>query len=68
MREAKVEIYNIKGQKIRTLSVDRSEAETQTSIFWDGTDKSGNQAFSGIYFYKVRTAKKSYTKKMIKLR
>ena len=68
MRDAKVEIYNIKGQKIRTLSAALNGDETKTSIFWDGTDKSGKQARSGMYFYKVKTVKKSYTKKMIKIR
>ena len=45
-------IYNIKGQKIRSLT--RNDLEKGShSIIWSGDDESGNPLGSGIYFYKL---------------
>ena len=44
-------IYNIKGQKIKTLAVTLSGVEG--SVVWDGTDEDNQPVSSGIYFYKL---------------
>ena len=62
-KDAKITIYNFKGQKIRQYSIFNS----QSSIVWDGRDESNNPVSSGIYLYKLQTTGFSKTKKMILL-
>ncbi len=50
--EISIEIYNIKGQKIRTL-IDSKMQSGPHSIFWDGKDEKGQAVPSGIYFSKI---------------
>ncbi|MCD4818463.1 MAG: T9SS type A sorting domain-containing protein, partial [Candidatus Cloacimonetes bacterium] len=57
-------IYNIKGQKVKTLVNDKLETGDH-SIVWDGKDDSSKQVSSGIYFYKMKSGKYTATKKMI---
>jgi len=45
-------IYNIKGQKVRTLVKDSIEIGNH-SIIWKGINDSGNPVSSGVYFYKL---------------
>lgn len=61
-----LEIYNVKGQKIKTL-VNRNESSGYHSVIWDGSDESGQQVASGLYLYKLRTIKMVKTKKMMLL-
>ena len=60
-------IYNIKGQKIKTL-VNELLPAGEHSIVWNGDDELGEPVSSGIYFYKLKTDKFSRTKKMILLK
>lgn len=61
-----LEIYNVRGQKIRTL-VNRNESSGYHSIIWDGSDNDGKQVSSGLYLYKLHTSKTLKTKKMMLL-
>ncbi|MDO9578942.1 MAG: ice-binding family protein [Candidatus Cloacimonadales bacterium] len=61
-------IFNLKGQKVRTL-INAQLAAGQHSVTWDGTDDNGNQVTSGIYLYKLKTdGRYSCTRKMILLK
>ncbi|MCK4695532.1 MAG: T9SS type A sorting domain-containing protein, partial [Candidatus Cloacimonetes bacterium] len=60
-------IYNIKGQKIKTLLNDKMDAGFH-KVIWDGRDSNGKRVSSGIYFYKLKTGKFTSIKKMILLR
>ena len=58
---AEILIYNLRGQKIRQFSIfpEQSQApygagNNQSSIVWDGSDKTGQHVTSGIYFYQLR--------------
>jgi len=53
-KQAKVtlDIYNILGQKVRTLVNGDMEAGYQ-SVEWDGTDDNGVGISSGVYLYKL---------------
>jgi len=64
---AKLEIYNIKGQKIKTLIKDQLSTG-QHSVVWDGRDDNGKAVSSGVYFYKLQTPSKSYFRKCILLK
>ena len=57
-------VYNVLGQKVRTLVNDRLPAK-HYRVLWDGTDDRGNLVPSGVYFYTIRTDGFSATKKMI---
>ncbi|MCK5051259.1 MAG: T9SS type A sorting domain-containing protein [Candidatus Cloacimonetes bacterium] len=50
--EVELSIYNIKGQKIKSLLNDQLTAG-EHSIVWNGEDFTGKKASSGIYFYKL---------------
>ncbi len=62
-----LEIYNIKGQKVRTLVDKHLEASNHT-VVWNGRNDSGKSVYSGIYFYKMKSGNYSSTKKMILLK
>jgi hypothetical protein len=49
---ARLNIYNLVGEKIRGL-VDGEFAAGEQRVVWDGKDDSGGQAPSGIYFYRL---------------
>ena len=57
-------IYNIKGQKVKQLVSDQLSAG-QHSVVWNGKDDSGKSVSSGIYLYKLKTVNFEKTKKMI---
>jgi hypothetical protein len=59
-----IEIFNLKGQKIKTVSVILSVVEG--SAIWDGNDESGKQVSSGLYFARlVVSGKEVAAKKML---
>jgi flagellar hook assembly protein FlgD len=59
-----IEIYNIKGQRVKTLVSEDMEAGNH-SLVWNGRDNNNNPVSSGVYFYKMVTGKYTSTKKMI---
>jgi hypothetical protein len=65
--QVKIEIFNILGQKVRTL-VDQHLKAGHKLVDWDGCDDSGKEVSSGIYFYRIKTSEFSQTKKMVLLR
>ncbi len=66
-----IAIYNIKGQKIRTLEcIDRVDAKTTESfshsITWNGRDDNDKPVSSGVYFYQLKAdGKPIASKKML---
>lgn len=61
--DAKVNIYNIAGRFVKTLTIDRSGKTT-----WDATDAMGNKVSSGIYFAKVKTEQGEQAIKLVYLK
>lgn len=59
-----IEVFNAKGQKVKTL-VDGFKNEGTQTTSWNGVDNSGKSVSSGIYFYKLSTETSSTTKKMV---
>ncbi|MGD9141568.1 MAG: FlgD immunoglobulin-like domain containing protein [bacterium] len=56
-----LEVYDLAGRKVRTLSAGRRGAGTHR-VTWDGTNESGRRVASGIYFLKVDTAQGTATR------
>ncbi len=63
----KLDIYNILGQKVKTL-VDEKLSAGFKKVVWDGTNQNGNSVASGIYFYRLQTDKFIEAKKMVMLK
>ncbi len=59
-----IEVYNIKGEKVKTL-VDGEYAAASHTITWNGDDNSGKSVSSGVYFYKMKAGSYTSTRKMI---
>ncbi|MDP8268122.1 MAG: FlgD immunoglobulin-like domain containing protein [Candidatus Tenebribacter davisii] len=57
-------IYNLKGQKIKTLLNEILPAGDHT-VNWNGTDDNGKNVSSGVYLYKMQAGNYIETKKMI---
>jgi hypothetical protein len=57
-------VFNSNGQLVRTL-VDGFKTAGSHSVKWDGTDDSGREIGSGIYFYTISTAEFTSTRKMV---
>lgn len=64
---ATLEIYNIKGEKIKTLADNELSSGLHT-VEWDGKDKASKSAPSGVYFCKMKVGEFIQTKKMILLK
>ncbi len=62
-----IEIFNVKGQKVKTL-VNEAKAAGNHSIVWKGMDDNNRPVSSGVYFFKMSAGKYSSTKKMIMMK
>ncbi|HEX9971339.1 MAG TPA: CotH kinase family protein, partial [bacterium] len=60
-------IYNISGQRIKTL-LDKKLSAGYHTFYWDGTDGLGMKVSSGTYFYQLQTERFQATRKMVLLR
>ncbi|MDO9577987.1 MAG: choice-of-anchor J domain-containing protein [Candidatus Cloacimonadales bacterium] len=59
-----LEIFNIKGEKVKTL-IDGTLSVNDYTVNWNGNDDSGKSVASGLYFYKMKANNFVSTKKMI---
>jgi len=52
-----IQIYNVKGQPVRTLHIGRQDSGEYVSkgkaAHWDGRNDAGERTASGIYFYRI---------------
>lgn len=66
--EVELTIYNLLGQKIRTLVNSRKSAGTY-QVQWDGRNSAGHQVVSGVYVYRLNAGNRFVqTRKMLLLR
>lgn len=65
--EAEVVLYNVLGQKIRTLLSGRIEAG-QHGFSWDGCDDDGSPVGTGVYYAKIRVDKSPQNHKIVYMR
>ena len=58
-----IDIYNIKGQKVKSL-LNEYRPAGEHSIVWNGKDDTGNDVGSGVYFYRMEAEGYVGTRKM----
>jgi len=63
----KLAVYNMLGQKVRTL-LDKEQQAGQHRVTWDGTNDSGKKLCSGIYYYRLEMGQNHATRKMLLLK
>ncbi len=64
---SRIEIYNLKGQKIKKLEIWNMELGIN-NVVWNGTDDDNQSVSSGIYFYKLVSGDHQQMKKMLLLK
>ena len=62
-----LEVYNIKGQKVKTL-INEQMQKGKHSIIWSGLDKNNKSVSSGIYLYKIKAGNQESVKRMLLLK
>lgn len=63
----KLDVFNIKGEKVATLIDEHLEAAYH-KVVWNGKDNRGRDVSSGVYFYRMDTDKYTSVKKMLLLK
>lgn len=67
LEQIQLTVFNVLGQKIRTLYAGVS-LPGPNSVRWDGKDDGGRNVATGVYFYQLRTPTLVLTKKMVMVR
>jgi hypothetical protein len=62
--QVRLDIYNVKGQLVKTL-VNAEMPAGMHSVVWDGRDSNNTAVASGVYFYRVSSPKATQTKRML---
>jgi hypothetical protein len=62
-----LEVYNMLGQRVKTLVDDHQQAGVWR-VVWDATDDIGRTVSSGMYIYRLRTENATMTQKMLLLK
>ena len=60
----RIEIYNSRGQRVRTL-VNETQSAGWYNIVFNGRDDTGKPVASGVYFYRMSAGSYSSTRRMI---
>jgi len=76
VKEASIEIFNIKGQMVKSFSVISTEtiygeversSSTTHNVTWNGTDSKNNPVSSGVYFGVLKSEDKIIAKRKLML-
>jgi hypothetical protein len=59
-----LEIFDLLGQKVRTL-VNASQPADTYSVVWDGRSDAGIIVSAGVYLYRIAAGRFEQTRKMI---
>ncbi|MDY6914826.1 MAG: C25 family cysteine peptidase [Candidatus Cloacimonadota bacterium] len=63
----KIQLFNIKGELVKTLINEEKPAGTH-QVVWYGKDETGKEVASGVYFYKMQTEDYNKIKRMLLLK
>jgi hypothetical protein len=64
MSHVTIEVYNMLGQKVRTL-VDEVKTHGYHTVQWDGRNEAGETVSSGTYLYEMQSGEFVQTQKMV---
>lgn len=67
IQPVRIEIYNVKGQFIRTL-VSETKATGHYTAVWDGSDNHGKAVTSGVYHYRMQAGSYQANRRMLLLK
>ena len=62
-----IDIYNIRGQKVKSLVNDFYSAGSY-KVIWDGIDDNRRNVASGVYFYQMKTSGYTSIQRMVMLK
>ncbi len=62
-----LEIYNVLGEKVKTL-VEQEQSAGRHQVIWNGKNERGEAVNSGVHFYRLQTDEYTATRKMILMR
>jgi flagellar hook assembly protein FlgD len=62
--EGSLSIYNLKGQRIKTLA-EGILAKGDHEVVWNGKDEHGEHVASGVYLYRIQAGAQSISKQML---
>ncbi|MGB2697879.1 MAG: M28 family peptidase [Candidatus Zixiibacteriota bacterium] len=65
--QTSIAIYNILGQKVKTL-LNEEKLPGNYTVIWDGKDEKGKDVASGIYFYRLISGDFQESRKMLFLK
>ena len=65
--DVRLDIFNILGQRVRTL-VDASQEAGAFEVKWDGLNDAGTEVRSGIYLYRLNAGEFVQSRKMLLIR
>ncbi|MCD4829150.1 MAG: T9SS type A sorting domain-containing protein [Candidatus Cloacimonetes bacterium] len=65
--DCRLEVYNIRGERVRTLLREPRKAG-EHAIVWDGRNDSGAPTASGVYFYRLTAGDKTAIRKAVLLK
>jgi len=63
----RIDIYNIRGQRVRTL-VNEPLGVGRHTVMWNGDDQQGRDVSSGIYFYRFEAGNVNEIRRMLLLK
>ncbi len=63
-QDLELSIYNLKGQKVKTIARDNF-TKGAYSFTWNGDNDQEKSVASGVYFYKLKAGSQSVTRKMV---
>jgi hypothetical protein len=65
--DVQIDIFNIKGQKVKSL-VNGTFEKGRNEVIWNGVNNSGKSVASGLYFYQIKSGEETITRKMMLLK
>ncbi len=66
-KSVSIDIYNVRGQKINTISSSDVKGGNG-SVIWNGLDNNGDKLPSGLYFARINSANQSVIKKILMMK
>ena len=63
--QIRLDIYDILGQRVRTLVDDEQQVAGFYSVNWRGIDDRGRMVATGMYFYRLSTPAFTDVKKLL---